>query len=172
MRLKDKVAIITGAGDGIGRATALLFAEEGARIVVNDIVPEAASHSVQIIRGQGGDAVVAIGDVSGETTADLLAETALKTYGRVDILFNNAGVLRPHNVLEETLEGWNWVISTNVTAIFLASRRVIPEMIKAGGGVIVNTASAGGRCAHARSRKGQGARTNLNNSATAPRSCR
>jgi len=146
MRLKDKVAIITGAGSGIGRATAVLFAKEGAKVVVVDIDKKAGEETVRIIRSNGGEAIFVQADVSKATDAERIVKTTIEEYGKVDILFNNAGVwVRGiDTVVDAPEEEWDRVININLKSVFLCSKYAIPEMIKNGGGVIINMASAQG----------------------------
>lgn len=140
MRLKDKVAIITGAGSGIGEATALLFAEEGARVVVADIDAEAGSKTVAQIREKRGEATFVHADISKESDAKNITDEAVKVYGRVDILVNNAAafVLRG---LEATVEEWHRSLGTNVIGTALVSRFASEQMKKNGGGSVVNISS-------------------------------
>ena len=143
MRLKDKVALITGAGSGIGRESALLFAREGARVVVVDVDDEAGQETVRLIRENGGEATFVHADVSrAEDVRNMIAQ-AESTYGRLDILFNNAGIFHPKDgsVLETEEEVWDRVIDVNLKGVFLGCKYGIPALLRAGGGVIINTAS-------------------------------
>jgi NAD(P)-dependent dehydrogenase (short-subunit alcohol dehydrogenase family) len=144
MRLEGKVAIITGGGSGIGRATAQLFAQEGAKVVVADYKPESGREAVQAIKDAGGDALFVEVDVSNPAQVQHLAQTALDAYGGVDILFNNAGVLLFGTILETQEEAWNRLMSINLNGVYLCSKAVIPHMIKRGGGSIINTSSSTG----------------------------
>lgn len=144
MRLEDKVAIITGGGSGIGRATAELFAREGARVVVVDYKAEAGRQAADAIRTASGDAVFVEVDVSQPEQVDRMVRAALEAYGGIDILFNNAGVLLFGSVIDTTPEDWGWLISINLTGVYLCSRAVIPHMIERGGGSIINTTSSTG----------------------------
>lgn len=145
MRLKNKVAVITGAGSGIGRAMATLFASEGARVVVADIVQERVDEVVAAIKADGGEATGFIVNVAEEADVEKMLMTAVDTYGRLDILCNNAGVMdRMTPVADVTDELWQRVISINLTGPMMAMRRAIPMMIEQGGGVILNTASTAG----------------------------
>jgi meso-butanediol dehydrogenase/(S,S)-butanediol dehydrogenase/diacetyl reductase len=141
MKLKGKVAIITGAGSGIGRATALLFSKEGARIVVFDVVKESGEETVRIIEKAGGEALNVHGDVSNAADVQRLVEETVKKFGRLDILFNNAGIGSVGNVLDVTEEDWDRHMAVNLKGPFLCSKYAIPEMKKAGGGVIINIGS-------------------------------
>ncbi|AGK53608.1 SDR family NAD(P)-dependent oxidoreductase [Bacillus sp. 1NLA3E] len=142
-RLTNKVAIITGAGSGIGRATAKRFAEEGAKLVLNDINPAALEGLLTEIEQPENCALVS-GDVALVSTAALLRETALMRFGRIDILVNNAGIHWIQDITETTSEDFDHVISTNLKSMFLNCKNVIPEMISQQGGVIVNLSSVSG----------------------------
>ena len=144
MRLEGKVAITTGGGSGIGRATAQLFAQEGAKVVVADYKPESGREAVQAIKDAGGDALFVEVDVSNPAQVQHLVQTALDAYGGVDILFNNAGVLLFGTILETQEEAWNRLMSINLNGVYLCSKAVIPHMIKRGGGSIINTSSSTG----------------------------
>jgi meso-butanediol dehydrogenase/(S,S)-butanediol dehydrogenase/diacetyl reductase len=144
MRLKDKVVIITGGGSGIGRAAAELFAQEGAKVVVADYRPDAGQAAVQAVKGSGREAIFVHVDVSDGDQVQKMVQTALDTYGGIDILFNNAGILLLGTVLETDEEDWNRLMSINLNGVFLCSKAVIPHMIKRGGGSIINTSSSTG----------------------------
>jgi NAD(P)-dependent dehydrogenase (short-subunit alcohol dehydrogenase family) len=144
-RLKDKVATITGGGSGIGRATCLLFAREGAKVVVADYIAEGGNETVRQISAAGGQAVFVQADVSKSTDVQNLIGAAVRNYGRVDILFNNAGIEGPSAKLANLKEeDWDRVIAIDLTSVYLGMKYVIPEMIKQGGGVILSTASVAG----------------------------
>ncbi len=144
MRLADKVAIITGAGAGIGRATALLFAREGARVVVADLDPKGGAETVDLIKRDGRQATLALTDVSKASEVQNMVKTTLDTYGRLDILVNNAGIFAEGSVVETTEEDWHRLLRVNLTGVFLCMKYCIPEMIKGGGGAIVNVGSEAG----------------------------
>jgi meso-butanediol dehydrogenase/(S,S)-butanediol dehydrogenase/diacetyl reductase len=144
MRLKGKVAIITGGGSGIGRATAELFAREGASVVVADYNADAGQEAVQAIRDAGGDALFFEVDVSDRAQVQQMVQATLDAYGGVDVLFNNAGVLIFGTVLDTDEASWNRLMSINLTGVFLCSRAVLPHMIARGGGSIINTSSSTG----------------------------
>ncbi|HVN98210.1 MAG TPA: glucose 1-dehydrogenase [Syntrophorhabdaceae bacterium] len=142
MKLKNKVALITGAGSGIGRASALLFAGEGARVIVADIASEPAEEVVRIIRERGGEAIFAQADVASSAEIASMMSLAENRYGRLDILFNNAGFIsKPLDEITE--EEWRRGIDVMLTGPFLASKLAIPIMRKQGGGNILNTGSIG-----------------------------
>ena len=144
MRLASKVAIITGAGAGIGRSTALLFAKEGAKVVVADCDSEGGTETVSIIREDGGKATLVKVDVSKAADAERMARTTVETYGQLDILVNNAGIYVQANVVEMTEEDWDRILDVNLKGVFLCSKYCIPEMLKGGGGSIVNIGSEAG----------------------------
>lgn len=144
MRLKNKVAVITGAGSGIGRATAVLFAKEGAKIVVVDIDSKGGTETVGIIQNGGGDAVFVRVDVSKSADTKRMVQTTVEHYGRLDILYNNAGINPSGTVVDTPEEVWDKVININLKGVFLGSKYAVPVMAKQGGGVIINTASVNG----------------------------
>jgi NAD(P)-dependent dehydrogenase (short-subunit alcohol dehydrogenase family) len=141
MELDGKVAIITGAGSGIGRASALLFAREGARVVVADRAVAAGEETVAAIRTSGGAAVFVETDVRRPSDARRLVAETLAAFGRLDVLFNNAGIEidGPVDTLAEV--AWDAVIGTNLTGVFLCSKYALPALRAAGGGSIITTAS-------------------------------
>lgn len=143
MRLRDKVAIITGAGSGLGRATAILFAIEGARIVVAANREKDGEQTIKSIREAGGDAILARVDVTRAADLENAVKVAVAKYGKLDIMLNNAGTPGPGKLMADiTEEAWNRVISVNLTGVFLGTKYAIPEMLKGGGGVIINVSSA------------------------------
>ncbi len=144
MQLKDKVALITGGASGIGRATALLFAQEGAAVAVVDIDEEAGEAVAQEIVESGGRAIFIRCDVTNAEDCRNAVQRTLDEFGRLDILFNNAGIIRRASVVETTEEEWDRVMAVNVKSVFLCSKYAIPVMTETGGGVIVNTASGWG----------------------------
>jgi NAD(P)-dependent dehydrogenase (short-subunit alcohol dehydrogenase family) len=142
--LKSKVALITGGASGIGRATALLFAQEGAAVQVADIDPELGRSAVQEIQSQGGRAGFILCDVTNTEDCRRAVDATLEQFGRLDILFNNAGIIRRADVVETTEEEWDRVLAVNLKSIFLMSKFAVPVMAKAGGGAIINTSSGWG----------------------------
>jgi len=158
MRLKNKVAIITGAGSGQGRAAALIFSREGAKIAVSDWKPELGNETVTLVKQAGGEAIFIRTDVSESADVQNLVRTTVSTYGRIDVLYNNAGVgfsssLSMADVINTPEADWDRVIAINLRSMYLTAKYGIPEMIKAGGGSIINTASIaaliGSEAAHA-----------------------
>jgi NAD(P)-dependent dehydrogenase (short-subunit alcohol dehydrogenase family) len=141
-RLQGKVCIVTGAGSGIGRASALLFAEEGASVVVADVDAPAGQATVDDIQARGGRALASMVDVTDPQQTAALAETTERTFGRIDVLFNNAGVAGVGTVEETSLELWDRVIDVNVRGVFLVSRAVVPVMVRQRSGSIINMSSA------------------------------
>jgi NAD(P)-dependent dehydrogenase (short-subunit alcohol dehydrogenase family) len=143
-RLSGKVAVITGAASGIGRATALLFSGEGASIVMADVNADAGKRVADEITQSGGPAFFEAIDVTSAADCRRMIEHAIPKFGRIDILFNNAGIIRRATVLDLHEADWDRVMAVNVKSIYLLSREVIPHMRKAGGGTIINTASGWG----------------------------
>jgi NAD(P)-dependent dehydrogenase (short-subunit alcohol dehydrogenase family) len=139
--LKGRVALITGAGSGIGRAIALLFAREGAKIVVADISEADGEKSVELIKKADGEGVFVKGDVSKAEVARRMTDAAVGEYGRLDILCNNAGIESVGTVVDVGEEKWDKVINVNLKGAFLCSKYAIPKIIESGGGVVINIAS-------------------------------
>ena len=144
--LENKVALVTGAGSGIGRASSLVLAREGARIVVSDINATGAEETLSIIKDQGGDGIFVHADVSKADDVRVLVSRAVTSYGRLDCAFNNAGIEgytagRLHEYPEEI---WDRLIDINAKGVFLCLKYEIPQMLRQGGGAIVNTASMAG----------------------------
>ena len=143
-RLKGKVAAITGAGMGLGQATALLFASEGAQIVVADINASEGQETVDRIRAQGGEAVQVEMDVRQAQDAERLSGTTVETFGRLDILVNNVGVQVNKDVVDTSEEEWDFVVDTNLKSMFLCSKYAVAQMRQQGGGNIICISSLSG----------------------------
>jgi len=142
--LKNKVALITGGASGIGRATAILFAQEGAAVNIADINSRQGQAVVDEIRAQGGRACFSLCDVTNAEDCELAVDATLEQFGRLDILFNNAGIIRRADVVETTEAEWDKVLAVNLKSVFLMSKYAVPEIAKQGGGAIVNTGSGWG----------------------------
>jgi len=143
MRLKDRVAIVTGAASGIGRASAIAFAREGARVTVLDRNPQGGEETADAIRSEGNDAFFCCVNVTKEADIAGAVEETAERWGRVDILFNNAGILLVKPIEEMTEGEWDIVMAVNVKSAFLASKHVVPHMKRNGKGAILNTGSIG-----------------------------
>ena len=140
-RLEAKVCVITGAGSGIGRASALLFAREGGCVIVADVDRAGADETAEQIRAEGGTASTVIADVADPAGAKRIADEAIKTEGRIDVLFNNAGISGVGTAHETSIELWDKVMSVNVRGVFLVSKFVVPHMIEKKRGSIINMSS-------------------------------
>lgn len=142
MRLGNKTAIITGGASGIGRAAALRFAREGAQVVIGDINVDGGRATAELIEKHGGRAIFTELNVSDSKQMKELISVTVETYGKLDILFNNAGIGNP-NVKSVDLdeEDWDQIIDINLKGVFLGIKHAVPEMMKAGGGAIINTSS-------------------------------
>ena len=144
-KLEGKVAIVTGAASGIGRASALLFAEEGARVVVADWDAAKGEEVAREVKGKGGEAKFVKVDVSRAEDVQVMVTTAVESYGRLDVLFNNAGVEGEQAPTADcTLENFDRVIAINLRGVFLGMKYGIAAMLKTGGGSIINNASVAG----------------------------
>ena len=143
MRLQDKVSIITGAGSGMGRVAALRFAAEGSSVVVADYNAAAAEETVQLVLAAGGKAVPAAVDVSVEADAKAMVELAIREFGRLDVLYNNAGIMpeADHSVVDTPVEAWDHVMAVNVRGVYLACKYAIPRMVERHSGSIINVSS-------------------------------
>ena len=141
MRFKGKVVLITGAGVGIGRATALRFAAEGAEVAVNSLTPANGQETLRLLRAAGGRGIYIQGDVSRDAEARRLVEESVKAFGRLDVLVNNAGIVLPGRVDNTTEEDWDRTMAVNLKGVFLVSKYAVLQMRKNGGGVIVHNAS-------------------------------
>lgn len=140
--LNNKVAIVTGAGSGIGRAIATFFAQEGAKVIVSDINEEGGNQTISDIKRTGDVAIFIRADCSEPKDNENLVEQAIKQYGALDIAVNNAGIGGPIQLTGEyPIDGWEKVIRINLSGVFFGMRYQIPAMLKNGGGVIVNVAS-------------------------------
>jgi 3-oxoacyl-[acyl-carrier protein] reductase len=139
--LEDRIAIVTGSGRGIGRAIALRLAQQGAKIVVTDLVLSSAEGVVGEIKGRGGEGIASEADVSQSPDVSRLVETAVSTYGKVDILVNNAGITRDRLLVQLSDSDWDQVLSINLKGAFLCTREVLRHMMRQRWGRIVNIAS-------------------------------
>lgn len=140
--LDGKVALITGGGSGIGRATARIFAREGARIVLADVADVGGNETLKMVREAGADAIFVKTDVADEAQVDALIAAAVANFGRLDCAFNNAGIGGAGRLTHEySLAEWNRVLAINLTGVWLCMRAEITQMLKQGAGVIVNTSS-------------------------------
>ncbi|WP_151734053.1 SDR family oxidoreductase ['Paenibacillus yunnanensis' Narsing Rao et al. 2020] len=145
MQLKGKVAIVTGAASGMGKAIAVLYAKEGAKVVVSDIHEEAAGAVAEAIKADGGDALAVKTDVAAEADIGRLIDTAVSTYGTLDILVNNAGIMdnfEPAGDIKD--ENWERIFAVNTTSVMRATRKALPVFLEKQYGVIINVASVGG----------------------------
>jgi NAD(P)-dependent dehydrogenase (short-subunit alcohol dehydrogenase family) len=142
-RLQDKVALITGAGSGIGRETSLLFAAEGAAVVAVDVNEAAAEETVEKVKAAGGEARAHRADVSSVEDSEAMVTAAEDAYGRLDILFNNAGIMHSadDDAISTEVDIWDLTMDINAKGVFLGCKYGIPALRRAGGGSIINTAS-------------------------------
>jgi NAD(P)-dependent dehydrogenase (short-subunit alcohol dehydrogenase family) len=144
-RLNGKVALITGAGSGQGRAAAQLFAQEGAAVVANDIIADSVAETVKLIETSGGRCAGVIGDVASPDDVDRMVREAIQRFGRLDCLYNNAAINVPNDgdgpILELRLDTWDRVLQVNLRGVMLACRAAIPHMLAQGSGSIINVSS-------------------------------
>jgi len=144
-RLQGKVALVTGGGSGIGRASALTFAREGAKVVISDIVVAGGEETVRMVKAVGGEATFVKADVSKAAEVEALMKKVVETYGRLDCAFNNAGIegeIKPTAECSE--ENWDRTLAVNLKGVWLCMKYEVPVMLKQGGGAIVNTSSVAG----------------------------
>jgi NAD(P)-dependent dehydrogenase (short-subunit alcohol dehydrogenase family) len=145
MRLKDKIAVVTGAGSGMGKSIAIVYANEGARVVVSDINEASANATVDEIKSNGGEAIAVLANVAKEEEIQNLIDTTVNTYGTLDILVNNAGIMdnfEPAGDIKDEL--WERIFAVNTTSVMRATRKVLPIFLEKQQGVIINIASNGG----------------------------
>lgn len=141
MRLQDKAALITGSGSGIGKATALAFAAEGAFVVVNDLDSEKGNETVQEIQKNGGNARFIAADVTAPSEVERMAAEAVKACGKIDVLFNNAGISGVGPLHEIEPDTWDRVMNVNIKGVYLSSKYVLPYMMERKSGSIINMSS-------------------------------
>lgn len=144
MRLEGKVAIITGAGTGIGKTTALRFAKEGAKVVVTDINEASVQQTADEIKQLGGEALAIRHDVGSEDNWIQVVNESVQAFGTIDVLFNNAGIYVIKSLFDTTVEDWNRLMTINVTSVFLGMKHVIPVMLKQQSGSVINASSIAG----------------------------
>ncbi len=144
MRFEGKVAIVTGGGSGIGKATSIRFAEEGARVVIAGLHQKEVEDVARQICDSGGEAISVVVDVSQPDQVEAMASEAIKAFDRIDVLLNNAAILLSGSVLETSYDEWNRILAVNLTGVFLCSKAVLPQMIKQQRGAIVNVSSSTG----------------------------
>jgi NAD(P)-dependent dehydrogenase (short-subunit alcohol dehydrogenase family) len=143
MRLEGKVCVITGAGGGMGRVASRIFAGEGAKVVVAEFGEAAGAETVRLVRDDGGDASFVKVDVASEASARAMIDHTIATYGRIDVLYNNAGIMpeADHSVIDTDVATWDQVMAVNVRGVFLGCKFAIPKMVEQGSGSIINIAS-------------------------------
>ncbi len=143
MRLEGKVAVITGAGSGMGRVAAHLFAAEGASVVVAEFAAPAGEETVRLVSDAGGTASFVRADVSREEDARAMVDAAVERYGRIDVLYNNAGIMpeADHSVVDTDVDVWDQVMAVNLRGVFLGCKYAIPQMVEQGSGSIINISS-------------------------------
>src|SRR5882762_6117689 len=144
-QVQGKIALVTGGGSGIGRATAIALAREGAKVMIADYVPEGGDRTVKMIKEKGGEASFIHADVALTKQVEAMVSKTVETYGRLDLAFNNAGIEgRMADTATATEENFDRIIAINLKGVWLCMKYEIPQMLKQGGGAIVNTASGGG----------------------------
>jgi NAD(P)-dependent dehydrogenase (short-subunit alcohol dehydrogenase family) len=143
MRLEGKVALITGAGSGMGRVAAQLFAAQGAKVVVAEYAADAGEETVRTVKDAGGEASFVRADVSREEDASAMVAAAMDRYGRLDVLYNNAGIMpeADHSVVDTDVSVWDQVMAVNLRGVFLGCKYAIPRMVENGGGSVINISS-------------------------------
>ncbi len=143
MRLADKVALITGSASGMGKLAAEIFAREGANIVVTDIMEKEGEETAEAVRAAGGNAIFVKGNVALDADVKRVVDTAIASYGRIDVLYNNAGIMPAEDtsVVQTAEDTWDRVLDINLKSVFLYCKHTIPHMINQGKGSIVNIAS-------------------------------
>jgi NAD(P)-dependent dehydrogenase (short-subunit alcohol dehydrogenase family) len=143
MRLEDKVALITGAGGGMGRVAAQMFSAEGARVVVAEFDERAGAETVELVAAAGGEASFVKTDVSAEADAKGMVEHAIDRFGRVDVIYNNAGIMpeADHSVTDTDVATWDRVMAVNLRGVFLGCKYAIPRMLEQGSGSVINVSS-------------------------------
>jgi NAD(P)-dependent dehydrogenase (short-subunit alcohol dehydrogenase family) len=143
MRLDGKVALITGAGSGMGRVAAQMFGAEGARVVVAEFDEKAGAETVQMVAAAGGEASFVKADVSAEADAKAMVEHAIDRFGRVDVIYNNAGIMpeADHSVVDTDVATWDRVMAVNLRGVFLGCKYAIPRMLEQGSGSVINVSS-------------------------------
>lgn len=144
-KVQGKIALVTGGGSGIGRATAIALAREGAKVMIADYVPEGGDRTVKMIKEQGGEASFVHADVAITKQVEAMVNKTVETYGRLDLAFNNAGIEgRMADTVASTEENFDRIIAINLKGVWLCMKYEIPQMLKQGGGAIVNTSSGAG----------------------------
>ncbi|MEZ2391797.1 SDR family NAD(P)-dependent oxidoreductase [bacterium RCC_150] len=144
-RFEKKIVLVTGSGKGIGRACAIAFAREGARLALADFDDNANNETAEIIRHEGGEAITLHVDVTSENDVRSAVNETMSEFGRLDVAFNNVGrIQKPIPLAESTLDEWRIIMETNALGVFLGMKYEIPALLKSGGGAIVNTASGAG----------------------------
>ncbi|WP_017755675.1 3-oxoacyl-ACP reductase FabG [Calidifontibacillus oryziterrae] len=144
MRLQGKVAIVTGGANGLGKQTVLRFAKEGAKVVIADFNEENGQHVLMAVNEQGGSAIFVKVNVADQQSVIRMVETTIEKFGKIDILINNAGITSDGLLAKLSADAWQKVIDVNLTGVFYCTQAVIPHMLEAGKGKIINTSSVSG----------------------------